>query len=156
MGKQVESWQSDDGVLFTDEKAMLLHEVKIALEEKLPEVKMAIPSLLAKAQGVSEILAPLVDYYRKNHPDESVNTTREMLKHTAADGTPLPPVAVDEEDRGGCDCSALLAGNGGEHHHPTCPMHREYRPSVAPAVNRFLGRRPYRAPDTNVETLSDG
>lgn len=34
----------------------------------------------------------------------------------------LEPCPGETEDRGGCDCSASLAGNG-RPHHPTCPMY---------------------------------
>lgn len=110
MGTKVTSWQSDDGVLFTDEGDMLRHEVKTALVEKFPELKSSMTAIMDNIERISEIIEPLASYFRKNHPEAPEETTREP------------------EDLGGCDCSALMAGNGGPHA-ISCPMsgrHDEY------------------------------
>lgn len=143
MGKKVESYQSDDGKLFKTEEAMLLHEAQIALTEEFPTLKINVPFIMENAERISALLELLASYYAKNHPAVVPETTLTTLRAACEAvqksdsmvcmncdqawdmNDPFPPACKPPvaEDRGGCDCSASLAGNGGPHH-PTCPMWR--------------------------------
>lgn len=102
---KVESYQSADGKFHATEIAAVRHEVLTALWQAVPELKDRKLLIENNIDRISEILQPLAALQPKNHPDPSAETT------------------LEPEDRGGCDCSANMAGNGGEHH-PTCPLFR--------------------------------
>lgn len=81
MGKKVESFLSDDGVLFTDEYAMLKHEATIAITQEFPELKISMGTIMPKAERLAEILEPLATYCRINHPrDPEPETTLEVVR----------------------------------------------------------------------------
>lgn len=143
MGKQVESWQSDDGKLFSSQEDMVRHEITVALTEEFPQLKVQIPFIMAKADRFAKIMAKMAPFIKKDHPS----------------GPGKPP--SEAEDRGGCDCSALLSGNSGPHA-PTCPMHRppsqgssaDTSGRVLP-VERFMERRRNRLADAVAEATRD-
>lgn len=59
MGKKVESFQSNDGVLFGSEYEMLRHEATTALVEEFPQLKMQIPFIMQNVDRIAEILQPI-------------------------------------------------------------------------------------------------
>jgi hypothetical protein len=59
MGHKVDSFQSNDGVLFTSEEAMLIHEATVDLQEEFPNLKMQIPYIIANVNRIAAILAPI-------------------------------------------------------------------------------------------------
>lgn len=149
MGHKVESFQSNDGVLFGSEEAMLIHEATVDLQQEFPNIRFQIPYIVANIDRIAAILAPIHALNVRATADTIIETTRAAdgsryvsgMKPSAAPRFPCPGVLryagpktvvtpliredeVDREDRGGCDCSASMSGNGPPHH-PTCPMHRE-------------------------------
>ena len=118
MGKKVESFQSNDGVLFGSEYEMLVHEATTSLVEEFPQLKMQIPFIM---QNVDRIAAILHSIGSHTLPPEGSHTIVQSTR--AEDGSHYISGWSEQEDRGGCDCSAGLAGNGGPHD-PSCPMFR--------------------------------
>lgn len=173
MGKKVESYQSDDGKLFQTEEGMLRHEAETAIREEFPNLKMSLPLIMDNAKRISEIMEHLASYYRKNHPALPAHTTLEPSaqpkwdacpKNLTVAGVPIPviysdeclhePVAEEPEDVG-CDCGALLAGNGGAEHTKTCSLEVERRRVSVERREREL-RRACGMIDEHVErTLRD-
>lgn len=119
---KVESYQSADGKFHATEIDAVRHEVLNALWLAVPELRDRKMLVENNIDRISEILQPLAALQPKNHPDPSGETT------------------LEPEDRGGCDCSATMAGNGGPHH-PTCPMWRPttLRPSDKPRLAACSG-----------------
>lgn len=68
MGKQVESWQSDDGKLFSSQEDMVRHEITVALTEEFPQLKVQIPFIMAKADRFAKIMAKMAPFIKKDHP----------------------------------------------------------------------------------------
>lgn len=78
MGKKVNSYQSDDGVLFPDERSMVLHEIEVALTEEFPRLRIQIGDIMASVDRISEIVSPLIVLRQKNHPEPQPKTTLEI------------------------------------------------------------------------------
>lgn len=85
MGTKIESWKSNDGVLFTDEKAMVLHEINITIGEEFPDLKIVLPSLMKNALRLSEIMQPLLAFIPKDHPEVEPKTTPTFMHDVIED-----------------------------------------------------------------------
>lgn len=75
MGKKVESYQSDDGKLFLNERDMVLHEIDITVRKEFPALKIGLGAIAQNADRLLEILQPLAACPPKNHPAEVAQTT---------------------------------------------------------------------------------
>lgn len=75
MGKKVESYQSDDGKLFLNERDMVLHEIDITVRREFPALKIGLGAIAQNADRLLEILQPLAACPPKNHPEVPAQTT---------------------------------------------------------------------------------
>lgn len=112
MGKKVESYQSNDGKLFGNERDMLLHEAEIALTEEFPQLRVSIPVIMKNANRIAEIMAAI-----GSHTPEPEGTHTIVQTTRAEDGSHY--ISGWDELAGTCDCSAGM--NGASDHAPSCP-----------------------------------
>lgn len=122
MPQKVETYQSNDGKLFAIEADAVKHEALVALFEMVPDLKDRINVVEKHVGNMADALYELAVYRRSE---------KMLAKHSSL----LDGPADDNEDPGGCDCAAAMAGNGPPHH-PTCPMHREALSVVVPVVTQ--------------------
>lgn len=134
MGKMIESWQSDDGKLFTSERDMVEHEALVALFELVPLLKDREAAIRSNINVLARVLKPLGDLQLAERDELTPATDESKPSPAVPRRCSLPECGAlladngenqTVEDDGGCDCGALLAGNGGAKHLISCPAHPE-------------------------------
>lgn len=76
MGHKVESFQSNDGVLFGSEEAMLIHEATVDLSEEFPQLKVQVPFIMSNAARIAAILSPIHVFATRQAAPEVVEQRR--------------------------------------------------------------------------------
>ena len=138
MAEKIESWRSDDGLIWPTQMECVTHEVAKDLFARVPGLKDRDAIVRQNLDSIAKALLPYCDlffrpdresieqYHARIDPPLAPARTTELI---SAENHPDIPAENHPDDFSwhnsedvGCDCGALLAGNSGAPHTDTCSL----------------------------------